>query len=285
VSSSSRRDPAAAGPPTGAVEPGRFHRLGIAIRQGQDDPAAWFERVLGARVEPTRPEPGDVHLTTKARVGATDLAVFAAPPSDGVAGSEGVIGRFVDRYGSGLHSLAWHVDDLWVAENVLRRRGIAVTGTNVEARHFFMHPRDTFGILVEWTDHSPTGPPVPDSTVPRVAYVTAAVTDLFGAVRFFEEVCGGQAVERYGVGPRDVEDTVDLQIGDIVLRLVCPRSSGSRFAAFLDGGGRGLHSFALAVDDPAFPVERGLRVAERTDAGAWTDPATTLGLRMEWVCD
>lgn len=261
---------------SGAIEPGVFHRLGIAIRQGQDDPAAWFQQVLGAQVEPTRPEPGDVHLTTKARVGTTDLAVFAAP------GTEGTIGRFVARYGPGLHSVAWHVDDLWVVENVLRDSGITITGTNVAARHFFMHPRDTFGILVEWTDHLPEAGR-DSSSAAGVAYITAAVPDLAPAVSFFVDTCGALQIERFAPGPRADEETADLAIGDMVLRLVAPKSERSRFAGFLSGGGRGLHSFALSVDDLSFPVDRGLTLVGQGEASVWTDPTTTLGLRLEWV--
>ena len=119
---------------------------GIAINQGDGDPATWFADVLGAGVKPSFAEPGDEHLTTMVALGNMQFAVFAAP------GPEGMIGRFVERYGAGLHSLAWRVDDMWVTENILRARDITITGTNIEARHFFMHPRETFGVLIEWTD-------------------------------------------------------------------------------------------------------------------------------------
>src|SRR5205823_11319949 len=71
-------------------------------------------------------------------------------------GSRGAIGQYVEKFGPGLHSLAWRVDDLWVTENLIRSRGIHITGTNLPARHFFMHPKDTFGVLIEWTDGKST---------------------------------------------------------------------------------------------------------------------------------
>ena len=127
-----------------------------------------FADVLGRR-QPSFAEPGDEHLTTMVALGDMQFAVFAAP------GPEGMIGRFVERYGAGLHSLAWRVDDLWVTENILRARGITITGTNTDARHFFMHPRETFGILIEWTDQG-TEVAAPDSRA-KLAWITSVVRD------------------------------------------------------------------------------------------------------------
>ncbi len=257
------------------VEPGGFHRLGIAINQGDGDPATWFADVLGAAVQPSFAEPGDEHLTTMVALGSMQFAVFAAP------GPEGMIGRFVERYGAGLHSVAWRVDDLWVTENILRARGITITGTNVDARHFFMHPRETFGILIEWTDQGPEVA-APDSRA-NLAWITSVVRDCGAAVAFFEDLCDATRVVGLPAGPDAVEETTDLAIGDVVIRLVSPRSDESRYAAFLAQVGERLHSFALRVDDLAFPSEAGFTVTDRDEARAWTDPAATLGLRIEWV--
>ena len=68
-----------------------------------------------------------------------------------------------------------------------------------------------------------------------------------------------------------------------MIRLVSPQSDESRYAAFLEQIGERLHSFALRVDDLEFPANAGLAVADRDDARVWTDPAATLGLRVEWV--
>jgi catechol 2,3-dioxygenase-like lactoylglutathione lyase family enzyme len=260
---------------TSRVEAGGFHRLGIAINQGDGDPAVWFADVLGAGVKPSFAEPGDEHLTTMVALGDMQFAVFAAP------GPEGMIGRFVERYGAGLHSLAWRVRDMWVTENILRAREITITGTNIEARHFFMHPRETFGILIEWTDQPPEieGP---DARA-QLAWITSVVRDGAAAAAFFEELCGATRVDGLPAGTAAVEETIDLQIGDVVIRLVSPRSDDSRYAAFLEQVGERLHSFALRVDDLEFPGNAGLAVVDRDDARVWTDPADTLGLRIEWV--
>ena len=270
----------------GIVDPGRFHRLGVAVRQRDGDVSEWFTRVLGAEVAYSSEEPGDEHVTTMLRIGSSPLAVFAAP------GTTGSIGRYVERYGPGLHSLAWRVRDLWATENLLRQRGVTITGTNVAARHFFMHPKETFGMLIEWTDQrvdeeDPGPVAVPDGAALGIAWVTAVVRDVGLARSFLEEVAGGAVRAGLPAGPPGQEDTVDLAVGDMVVRLVSPRSAESRYAGFLDEVGERLHSMTLLVGDLGTAVDRlaaaGVPVLGRDEGRVFTDPRATLGLRMEWV--
>src|SRR5436305_11480066 len=130
------------------VDVGLFFRLGIALRGDGESPARWMADTLGAEVTAILPEPGDTHLTTMLRLGRSTIALFTAADDD----TTGTIGRYLDRYGPGLHSLAWRVDDLEGSEARVRNQGITVTGVNREARHWFMHPKETFGILIEFTD-------------------------------------------------------------------------------------------------------------------------------------
>ena len=116
-----------------------------------------------------------------------------------------------------------------------------------------------------------------------MAWTTAVVRNVKEVSAFLTDLTGATMVEGLPAGPRGEEDTVDLQIGDTVLRLVTPRSVSSRYASFLDRVGERLHSFALRVDDLDAVAATGLPVLERDDARAWTDPGATLGLRIEWV--
>ena len=111
---------------------GLFHRLGVAVREetgtvapdGGTTPtepaASWFAGVLGAEVEASRPEPGDTHSTTILWLGRSPFAVFAATADD----TRGTIGRYLERFGPGLHSLAWRVRDLQGAEDAPARAGL-----------------------------------------------------------------------------------------------------------------------------------------------------------------
>ena len=271
------------------VEVGLFHRLGIALRGDGDAPARWFSDVLGAEVTKSEPEPGDTHWTTMLHIGSTAIALFAASPDD----ATGTVARFVDRYGAGLHSLAWRVADLEGAEARVREHGMAVTGVNREARHWFFHPKETYGILIELTDQpgpsdrsGATGP----GPAREIAWMTAVVRDASAPQRLFDELFGARVIYGLPAGPPEDERTVDLAIGDVILRLVEPRSERGRYAGTgggsSDSGGGpgvsrdGLHSLALRVDDlDQVPVP----LVERDGDRGWSAPSTTLGLRLEWT--
>jgi hypothetical protein len=223
-------------------------------------------------------------------VGPSPLAVFVP------AGKSSPLTGFLSRYGPGIHSLAWSVDDLWTVESLLRRHGVRITGTDIEGRHMFMHPKDAAGILVEWTDtdfaedprHGSEQIGPTDGAVPvrGLARVTAVVRDLDASVGVLSTLMDVEAgAPRPGDFPG--ETTADLQIFDLVLRLTTPESPDSRWSGFLEDGGERLASLAWAVDDLAATEERlqeaGILVMERAGSVLLTDPADTLGLRMEWT--
>ncbi|MET0628881.1 MAG: VOC family protein [Acidimicrobiia bacterium] len=258
---------------------GRFYRLGVAVRGVGDGPATWFVDELGAEVAGTNPEPGDSHRTTMLHLGPTAVALFAAADDD----TTGTIGRYLDRFGAGLHSLAWRVDDLQGAEDALLARGVTITGVNREARHFFLHPKETFGILIELTDQGAGQPrrnTLGTGLVREMAWMTAVVRDLSVAADSLAELFGAETVTGLPAGSPTVERTLDLGIGDVVLRLVEPISAESRYSLFAAEVGERLHSVALRVDDlDAVPFP----LVERLDERAWSNPSDTLGLRLEWV--
>jgi hypothetical protein len=260
------------------VDTGLFHRLGIAVRGEGEGPARWFADTLGAEIESSAPEPGDTHWTTMLHLGPSTVALFSAAADD----TTGTIGRYLDRYGAGLHSLAWRVSDLDGAEARVRERGLAVTGINREARHWFLHPKETFGILIEITDQEADQPRRSahgSGPAREIAWMTAVAENASDAQTLFEELFGARTVDGLPAGPPEDETTLDLGIGDVVLRLVQPHSDRSHYAT----GGEtrnGLHSFALRVDDlDQVP----LPVVDRGGPVAWTDPAQTLGLRVAWT--
>ncbi|AXI76299.1 VOC family protein [Peterkaempfera bronchialis] len=287
------------------IRPGYFHRLAIACGAGQQMDS-WLRNVLGARPLTSRirqvhglpmHQPGAGASDESGAVsemlwlGGIPVALLTATDGDGP------LGRYVARYGTGLHSVAWTVEDLWAAETLLRRRGVRITGVDVPGRHFFMHPADTSGLLVEWSDTDFADDPRDGGALPEVpaplvdvrsvAWLTVTVRDARAAAELLASLMEATAVRGNPVGDPEHEDTVDLRIGDVVVRLVSPRSTRSRYAAAVEQHGERLHAMCLRVDDldgTLATLEReGLHVTAREGCRAWTDPAATLGMPLEWT--
>jgi catechol 2,3-dioxygenase-like lactoylglutathione lyase family enzyme len=272
------------------VSPGPLHRLGLAVEDA-DAAAAWFERVLGAAPLATLssatdtdgdPDGGYMRMLTL----AGQPFLLMSPSTD-----DGFVSGFMRRYGPAVHSLAWEIEDLWGAEHLLDLRGIRITGVSVEGRHFFMHPKDTQGLLMEWTDarigeFGSVDPTVGEIGVPvaAVAWVAAVVEDVDATAGLLAELGGATPIEGLPTGPSTLERTLDLSMGPVPLRLVTPLSGESRYS--LDRGPR-WWSVALRVldlDAAVGGLERAQCSVVAQDGGVvWTDPASTAGLRLQWT--
>jgi hypothetical protein len=293
-------------PPVLPVRPGDFHRLGLVTDRPAAEVSDWFTIVLGAVMNTSAmpavrgyPRFSDEASADGGESGATAEVLWVGPSPIAVfvpAGDHSPLTGFLSRYGPGIHSVAWSVDDLWTVESLLRRHGVRITGTDIEGRHMFMHPKDSAGILVEWTDtdfeddprhgREPVGPTTGEVPVRGLAWVTAVVRDLDASVGVLSAIAD---VAAGAPRPGDFADetTVDLGVFDLVLRLTTPESPDSRWASFLEDGGERLASLAWAVDDLASTEERlraaGIRVTERAGSVLLTNPADTLGIQMEWT--
>lgn len=283
------------------VQPGLFHRLGLAV---EDAAAAhdWYERVMGSvRVAGTiRPHQERPIADTLSQEGAdARLLWHGGLPLIllGASRPDGPVGRHIARWGTGLHSVAWEIPDMWTVDHLLRQRDIRVTGVNLPGRHFFMHPGDTHGVLIEWTDTSIVGDPRrgdqrPPETpgvvggVQGIAWITAVVADADATAALLVDIADGKLVTGYPAAAVGVERTVDVQVGDVVMRLITPRSDASRHVAALDIGPR-LWSYAVRVPDLDAALTglegAGVKVLGRMGPVAWTDPATTVGIPIEWT--
>ena len=68
------------------------------------------------------------------------------------ATGEGAIGQYIAKYGEGFHHLSCAVDDLAEARTYFESNGVRVLGYNDERpsfKHFYLHPKDTFGALIQ----------------------------------------------------------------------------------------------------------------------------------------
>ena len=65
---------------------------------------------------------------------------------------EGGVGRYIDRQGEGFHHLSISVEDLGKAIEYFKSNGIRVLGVNSDRtswKHCYLHPKDTFGALIQ----------------------------------------------------------------------------------------------------------------------------------------
>ncbi len=276
------------------IAPGHLHRIALAV----DDAASaheWFNAVLGAGALNSDQHPDDIRSGGEADLEGTDVRMFRLGGYPVILLSKGAPGgpvaRFLERYGPGVHSLAWEIEDMWAVQNLLVERGIRIGAVNIPGRHFFMHPRDTHGVLMEWTDdtfggnkrHQDEGGAIID--VAGLAWVTTAVADAESTATFLTELASATPVGGNARGPEDRELTIDLRIGDMTLRLVTPLSPESPYAR--EDGSFRLCSYALRVDDLDAALTGleavGVPTVRQEHGLAATDPSATFGLPIEWT--
>jgi methylmalonyl-CoA/ethylmalonyl-CoA epimerase len=252
------------------VDPGPLHRVALAV---SDDITGGG----GSDLEGT-----DIRMF---RVGGYTFILLAK----GAAG--GPVARFLERYGPGLHSLAWEIKDMWTAQNLLIEAGVRIGSVNIPGRHFFMHPKDTHGLLLEWTDDNFGGNARRGDEgggtldVSSVAWVTAVVDDAEATAAFLADLAGASPVTGNPAGPPDEELTLDVAVGDLTIRLVTPRQPSSRFAQ-VEASPR-LCSLTWKVGDLDRALASlqavGVATVSRSEGLAVTDPAATFGIPFEWT--
>ena len=67
-------------------------------------------------------------------------------------GNEGVMAKFLEKRGEGIHHICYEVDDVHREVEALKSKGIEVIGEprpGAEGESVFLHPRGTHGVLVE----------------------------------------------------------------------------------------------------------------------------------------
>lgn len=70
-------------------------------------------------------------------------------------GNEGVMAKFLEKHGEGFHHICYEVEDIHKAVSSLKASGMEVLGEpkpGAEGLSVFLHPRGTFGVLVEFVE-------------------------------------------------------------------------------------------------------------------------------------
>jgi len=117
-----------------------IHHVGLAVRN-IDKVAEFFQDVFGAEVTDYQMETGEF-FSRMITVGK-GLFELLEP-----RGENGLIERFLDTRGEGIHHVSIQVDDLDKVLETCRERGFTLMGDR------FIHPKSAHGVLIELIDSS-----------------------------------------------------------------------------------------------------------------------------------
>jgi catechol 2,3-dioxygenase-like lactoylglutathione lyase family enzyme len=219
--------------------------------------ADYHARVLGAQTFMDWEEPAFGGRNALWRIAGTVVEVFSPTRPDGA------IGKWVERNGSGWHSLEWTVPSLDAAIETMRERGIRITD-HVEGRYAFTHPKDGHGISFELTEaHFPgdqrdepgwTPPKVGDENplgiVGPVA-ISVASHDPDAAARWLADLTGAKAVraeERRHMNTRSAAVSFPDHVVEFLTPLVTP-AVDHHLTDFLRDKGERIFSVGFPVAD------------------------------------
>jgi methylmalonyl-CoA epimerase len=123
----------------------KISHLGIAVKD-LEEAREFYRSVL--RLESEDPIIGGDGTLRVSMVNAGNVIVELLEP----IGDQGVIAKFLEKRGQGIHHICYEVDDIKAEVEVLRSKGMEILGEpkpGAEGMSVFLHPRNTHGVLVE----------------------------------------------------------------------------------------------------------------------------------------
>ena len=121
--------------------------IGIAVKKLSIS-VPLFEKLLNSQCYKTETVESEQVNTAFFKTGQTKIELLES------ANSDGVIAKFIDRKGEGIHHIAFEVTDIFTEMKRLQAEGFVLL--NEKPKHgadnklvCFLHPKDTNGVLVE----------------------------------------------------------------------------------------------------------------------------------------
>ena len=122
----------------------RINHIAIGVRDVEQATKLWTE-VFGAEAEPPVME-GDMKIVM---VPVGDALVELIAP----IGDKGVMAKFLEKRGEGIHHVCFEVDNIYSAMEELGAKGIELIDKEpregAEGKIAFLHPKSTYGVLTE----------------------------------------------------------------------------------------------------------------------------------------
>jgi len=127
----------------------RLAHIGVAVKE-VDEVAKVYTEMLPLEVTSTD-DVGELK-TGFIPVGETSIElVMSTTP-------EGVMTKYIEKKGEGIHHLAFEVDDIDAAVEELKAKGVPLTSDAARpgahgSRVVFLHPKATRGVLIELVEY------------------------------------------------------------------------------------------------------------------------------------
>jgi methylmalonyl-CoA/ethylmalonyl-CoA epimerase len=125
----------------------KIDHIAIAV-DDMDESIKKFRDVLGLEFHGTEVVPGQQVIVAFFRVGDIDIELTAP------TGKDSSLGKFLDKYGPGIHHLAFEVDDIAAQIDEFKEKGVRMVHKEGQAgaenaQIAFAHPKSFSGVLVE----------------------------------------------------------------------------------------------------------------------------------------
>lgn len=127
----------------------KLAHVGIVAADG-DKMANFFAKHLGGVIESKTEYAELQQISTMVRIGECCLEIM-----EGTSPS-GVVGKFLEKHGAGLHHISLEVNDLNTLVSQLENAGILLIGKDLEnptVHVAFISPKATGGVLVEMYEY------------------------------------------------------------------------------------------------------------------------------------
>jgi methylmalonyl-CoA/ethylmalonyl-CoA epimerase len=125
----------------------KVEHIGIAVRSLADS-VPLFEKLLNSQSYKTEPVASEQVNTAFFKKGETKVELLESTTDDGV------ISRFIQKKGEGIHHIAFEVDDIYKEMTRLKAEGFVLLSEEPKSGAdnklvCFLHPKNTNGVLIE----------------------------------------------------------------------------------------------------------------------------------------
>lgn len=126
---------------------GKVDHIGIAVKN-MEEALKFYEDVLGIKCVAQEVVEEQKVRTAFLPIGDTEVELLESTSEDGP------IAKFIEKKGEGIQHIAYKVDDIEKALEELKEKGVRLIDEKPRigaggAKIAFLHPKSTFGVLIE----------------------------------------------------------------------------------------------------------------------------------------